>query len=188
MKKHELIKKAYDTFPAGTEFISKLGTKAISEGCFEVSGSTVFHIGKTNRLIVGDDTGWALITNPPTGVVTTPSLLSGKCAIQVNNERELSLFKAYLKEVKGIKCTISLSTFEETHKHVLIPIDYAGLYRYDSHEMAGYKTVSFSDFAAEVGITVPVFVMRSQDGVDLYEGDDYTGFAGLMGFGNYVQE
>lgn len=170
MKKHELIKKAYDTFPAGTEFISKLGTKAISEGCFEVSGSTVFHIGKTNRLIVGDDTGWALITNPPTGVVTTPSLLTGKCAIQVNNEREFKLLMEHYKQKLWYGPWIEI---EKYPYYIDYKNDFDSAQTTSPFDRKGETIIPFSDFAAEVGITVPVFVMRSQDGVDLYEGDDY---------------
>lgn len=109
-----------------------------------------------------------------------PSLLSGKCAIQVNNEREFKLLMKHYDDKGWKNCeghTDSVSFFNEAG---VIEAVYGDGYSYvckggayDSHAQLGFNIIPFDQFAAEVGIKIPVFVMTSEDGVPLYEGDDY---------------
>lgn len=100
-----------------------------------------------------------------------PGLLDGKCAIQVNNEREFKLLMQHY-ESKGWKSTRSTSHYKPAIHEA---IDYHDDYFWDEakvqKEHYGYKVIPFDTFAAELGIKVPVLVMKSTDGVDLYEGD-----------------
>lgn len=100
-----------------------------------------------------------------------PGLLDGKCAIQVTNEREFKLLMEHYNS-KGWKSNSGDS-----------PTDFPYWYNYINYgdkffhntlknfEFSEHKIIPFKDFAAEVGIKVPVFVMKSEDGVYLYEGD-----------------
>lgn len=106
-----------------------------------------------------------------------PSILDGKVAIQVNNEREFKLLMEHY-EGKGWKWNggqpirgFSIKKYPNSIAYHDKVLQYP-----DSDCPAweeGYKTIPFSGFAAEVGIKVPKFIMKSEDGVDLYEGDDY---------------
>lgn len=105
-----------------------------------------------------------------------PDLLSGKVAIEVNNEREFKLLMEHY-ESKGWSEHIKYNhpNFGTTH-HIIEYSD--GYLRIDESNIIAtvqYKIISFSDFAAEVGIKVPVFVMTSEDGADLYSGMEMYG-------------
>ncbi|SMC52926.1 hypothetical protein [Pedobacter nyackensis] len=102
-----------------------------------------------------------------------PSILSGLCAIQVNNEREFKLLMEHY-EAKGWKWSSNESPFEVTYKgfgeSASTALTYEDRFSWYSNS---YKLIPFADFAAEVGIKSPVFVMKSEDGVPLYIGDPY---------------
>jgi hypothetical protein len=108
------------------------------------------------------------------------SILNGKCAIQVNNEREFKLLMENY-ESKGWKWEGGEIPTEWMHvDRFPVNVDYADGFTRTSniayHSTTGYIIIpfaDFADFANEVGITVPVFVMKSEDGVDLYDGDDF---------------
>lgn len=146
MKKHQLLEKAMRDYPAGTKFKSKTIDKV-----FESTGS--FYFDDTSKIrclgndhIVYSQYGWA---EP-----VKPSILDGKVAIQVNNEREFELIKTY--------CNLNLNP----------PLRYPLFYRIDlksGYYSANCKVIPFADFAAEVGL--PKFIMKSEDGVDLHAGD-----------------
>lgn len=101
------------------------------------------------------------------------SILDGKVAIRVDNEREFKLLMEHY-ESKGWKWATGADPLLKD-----INFKFPNLIKYHDriqHSAGGdaYIGVSFSDFAAEVGITVPKFIMKSEDGVDLYEGDDHS--------------
>lgn len=104
-----------------------------------------------------------------------PDLLSGKCAIQVNNEREFKLLMEHY-ESKGWKLSAEYMSFGFPQTANYDNSDNGWSCGEDSKmksEKEGRTVVPFSDFAAEVGVKVPVFVMTSDDGMPLYEGDEY---------------
>lgn len=111
-------------------------------------------------------------------------LLDGRVAIQVNNDMEFKLLMDHYKQ-KGWESITSQQPDEVVYKNFSYspyisynnkfnnPNSDIGKGRYFkgvSYDIADYKIIPFTDFAAEVGINVPVFVMKSEDGVDLYEG------------------
>jgi len=102
----------------------------------------------------------------------TKSILSGKCAIQVNNEREFNLMMQYLESQKcyWISDDPILTYAPTVNFPYRIIVDNKVITWSSNSEVDTFK---FEDFAKEVGIKVPVFIMKSVDGVDLYEGDDY---------------
>lgn len=180
-KKWELLKYAYDNYPKGAKFKSPYSkVEAISDGIFNFDeDGSVSTLGMNVYYSVEDK--WAeIIVNDGMGenAKSPVSILSGKCAIQVNNEREFKLLMEHY-ESKGwnplSKCPIEELIRLNTPKPFLTwgyENEFCALRTL--HEQEGYKIIPFSDFAAEVGIKVPVFVLRSEDGVDLYEGDEIT--------------
>lgn len=174
MKKHELLQKAMKDYPSGTTAKSTWsGDKFKSTGVFKINGNDVVAIdsGGNEYIVFEHDKGvWAEIL--------PESLLSGKCAIQVNNEREFKLLMEHY-ESKEWKCIGSMKCDEYTRNGVISvtyhdKFHYHGKHTVKGNELhnTGYKIIPFQDFAAEVGIQVPVFVMTSEDGVPLYDGDD----------------
>lgn len=115
-----------------------------------------------------------------------PDLLSGKVAIETNSEREFKLLMEHY-QAKGWKSKLgnfptdtNVWFFISDSKDLDNIFSYENEFKRLSHNQDGfkptelnYKIIPFSDFAAEVGIKVPVFVMTSEDGAPLYEGDEY---------------
>lgn len=99
------------------------------------------------------------------------SILDGK-RIEVNNEREFKLLMDHY-ESKGWRWALGELPNEYNPKIFPCYIVYNNgfSWRESALNFPKYSIVPFSDFAKEVGIKVPVFVMKSEDGVDLYEGD-----------------
>jgi len=100
------------------------------------------------------------------------SILSGKCAIQVNNERE---FKLLMEHYKSKRWQTRLYEPNDNNTFVAYQSEYLQLEigcdeGFDLNEK-GYSGVSFSDFAAEVGIKVPVILYHTVDGAPVYEND-----------------
>jgi len=101
------------------------------------------------------------------------SILDGKCAIQVSNEREFSLLMSHY-ESRGWKWNGGDKPNISVTLEYPCNIEYANLFYHSIDNLSNsYKIISFEDFASEIGIKVPVFILRSEDGVDLYEGDNY---------------
>jgi len=116
------------------------------------------------------------------------SILSGKCAIQVNNEREFKLLMEHY-ESKGwrswegdlpTECKFpkydSLISYSDSFVYPNTKSPYITDKKSKEYKVFNstfYRVIPFSDFAAEVGIKPPVFVLTSEDGVPLYEGDDW---------------
>lgn len=108
------------------------------------------------------------------------SILSDKCAIQINNKREFILLNEHYKSkgwiMSGSKTSAGSinSSFPQVKFYDNSGNGYSNRESsINSAKEQGYNVITFSDFAKEVGITVPVFIMKSEDGVDLYEGDYY---------------
>jgi hypothetical protein len=99
------------------------------------------------------------------------SNLAGKCAIQISNEREFKLLMEHYHE-KGWKSEDD-SNLTECIPAYGYPVhfEYSNYPKHGDLSFDYDKIIPFADFAKEVGITVPVLVMKSEDGVDLYEGD-----------------
>lgn len=195
-KKHEIIKYAYENFPKGTLFRWYKGVAPfVSTGKFkfEFSDSNALFIDLTDDstdagVTVFDGHKWAEI------VPEKKSILDGKVAIQVQNEREFKLLMEHY-ESKGWKWRDQSNyktVITEEHFHTDVDrniIQYndkcVWMERINSDEYncekAGYTIIQFSDFAKETGIEVPVFIMKSEDGVDLYEGDKFW-WAELINF------
>jgi len=107
------------------------------------------------------------------------SILSGKVAIAVSNEREFKLLMEYY-ERKGFTAMASFSDFYGTYNitsekgSLSTAVAYGNDFSHSKiscFQREGYTIIPFESFAKEVGIEVPVFVMKSIDGVDMYQGD-----------------
>lgn len=117
LKKHELIKNAYDGYPKGTEFTSPLsGFTYTSTGVFRVSNSG---------------------GNVYCEYISTSGLEKSAC-----------VYSASANEWAEVVTEKKPSVLD--------------------------KILSFPDSEKEVGIELPQFMIKSQDGVDLYEGDKYA--------------
>jgi|GEM_PF-5276441 len=202
MKKHELLKYAYDNYKDGT---------VVKWGGGEITLNGVYQFNDEGRILDGNSKcvydpkdsrmNWATIvlatfecadcerekdlslrTDGQPNVCTDctnsykkNSILSGKCAIQVNNEREFKLLMEHMHSKgwtwNGGEDPISLYI---PNRKYPFAIWYENEFLWDDVELSKDRLlIPFSDFASEVGITVPVFVMTSEDGVPLYEGDTY---------------
>jgi len=164
-KKHELLKYAYENYPKGTKFKSKT-----IDSVFDSTGS--FYFDDTEKIrcsgndhIIYSQHGWATIV--------PASILSGKCAIAVNNEREFKLLMEHYAEKGWRWCSGHTPSSKEPLGDMTLPN--AVMYSDECYHtiIDGTRVVDFADFAAEVGIKPPVFVLTSEDGVPIYEGDEH---------------
>lgn len=191
-KKHEIIKYAYENFPKGTLFRWYKGVAPfVSTGKFkfEFSDNNALFVDLTDDstdagVTVFDGEKWAKI------VPEKKSILDGKVAIQVNNEREFKLLMEHY-ESKGWKWRDqSKDKTVVTDDHFDPDIDRniiqyndkcVWMHRINSDEYncekSGYTIISFIDLADEVGLKVPVFnvgdhvYIKSTDaGCNLVEG------------------
>jgi hypothetical protein len=112
-------------------------------------------------------------------VAEKTSILTGKCAIAVNNEREFKLLMEHYEERewcskignKPSSFSYDVGLFPAYNdKFIFLEV---GCNKGFDPKKRGYTIIPFADFAAECGIEVPVFVLQSEDGVSLYVGDDY---------------
>lgn len=168
MKKHQLLEKAMRDYPAGTRFKWNGNEEYVSSGIFcfrDESPDAVFDY-QTDEVVCVDKCLWATIIP-----AEKPSLLSGKVAIQVNNEREFKLLMEHY-ESKGWK---SLSGDSPSMVgYVPFSWRYEDGFGHGSPEFRkaeGCTIIPFSDFADECGIEVPVKLFVSKDGIDIYDGD-----------------
>lgn len=178
MKKHELLEKAMRDYPKGTKF-EQIATKEPIESCgmFKICkgyGSLYISNVTSNDLVYNSDINkWAkIIPEKP------KSILDGKCAIYINNEREFKLLMEHY-ESKGWRWLSNESPYFDG---ILGRMKFPEVIRYCdkfSHqdalnwECSETTVIPFKDFAAEIGIEVPVFIMTSEDGVPLYVEDEY---------------
>jgi len=155
MKKHELLKYAYDNYPNGTKF------NALRTSDVKVSDGDLNLIKEFGDIIILSDSN-ILYEAGCWAKVVKPSILDGKALIVVENYRQFTLLNTYLG--------LNLST-PSTY-----PVYYDADKKYGSYSYTTkQKLISFAGFAKEIGIKVPKFIIKSEDGVDLYEGDDlYT--------------
>jgi hypothetical protein len=170
LKKHQLLEKAMRDYPKGTVAYWVKGKERILSGVYEITPAGDVFDNESNFYLF-DQNKWAEILPE-----SKPSILDGKVAIQVNNEREFKLLKEHYKE-KG------WGIYDRGYPQIKIYDNQSnGFSVYEQQTMSdltrnaerlGYTVLSFSDFAAEVSITVPKFIMKSEDEVDLYEGDDH---------------
>jgi len=182
MEKHELLKLAYDNYPKGIRFVPFIdGGTYTSSGKFELNPEDYDSITDAeNGHYVYEYGRWAKILEKPVldftfDCAASQSILTGMCAIQVNNEREFKLLMEHY-ESKGWRwCTGRIPTYYKISQLD----DFGGFPNLISfkdkfnHDAQGYELIAFADFAKEVGITPPVFVMTSEDGVPLYTVDQY---------------
>lgn len=187
MKKHELLEKAMRDYPAGTRFTFY---GKIFQACYTSTGVFVCWKDDYDKEAHRDSI-WRVDGNgEPNGIVydglskkwsaiITPSLLSGKCAIQVNNAREFKLLMQHYEQrgwkyFSGVLPTASsFFVWSPDRSSAVSYHDGFSHSQLDYFKNEGYKIIPFADFAAEVGIDVPAFVLTSEDEVDLYEGDGY---------------
>ncbi|WP_443945563.1 hypothetical protein ACJVDH_00195 [Pedobacter sp. AW1-32] len=179
MKKHELIKYAYDNYPIGTRFKNlATGEETISTGVFELTDSGISTVGKKKIFLFGINPNfhwsgkWAEIIPKE----------AYKIAIRVDNEKE---FMALMKYYDGLgwksKLGNSPLSFELDRNDGIVSfepnfcfpsispenLEAPKSWEYLNTEM--YKIIPFAEFTKERGIKLPI--LTSEDGVELCEGD-----------------
>lgn len=193
MKKHELLEKAMRDYPKDSVIFWE-----VKENNFKTNVPYKIHqddncikVVDSNGMDLYDsrwssNDGWAeIITEKPAldfnFEIKQPSILDDKVAIQVNNEREFKLLMEHY-ENKGFKShathKIFLDTYNITSSFSEVPTavsycEYFGHSKLSYWKENEWKIILFTEFAKEVGITPPLFIMKSEDGVDLYEGDKF---------------
>lgn len=173
MKKHQLLEEAMRRFPAGTK-CTWGGDPITSTGVFRILKTetrTAVEVvgGQDHESHVYDSSFYQSWAKP-----VKPSILEGKVSIQVNNEREFKLLMEHYESKgwywNGSKRDLSYRPNVEYP----FSIWYENEFVWDIiGELEDRISIPFSEFAAEVGIKVPVFIMKSEDGKNLYEGDKY---------------
>jgi len=171
-KKWKLLKKAYDNYPKGTKCQwVEFGSVMNCHGEYHFSneyGVTRIHDRDGYAIFDGQD--WAeIITEKPA------SILDGKVAVQVNNEREFKLLMEHY-ESKGWNASNgnSVKNIEKLNIDSGLQNDlwkYGQGFHAVNVNISSWNIISFADFAKEVGITAPVELGKSEDGVTIYEND-----------------
>jgi hypothetical protein len=181
MKKHQLLEKAMRDYPADTvaRFASAPDVDHVSDGTFKIeedmdNGLCVLS-GDGVHCFYSSIDARTNENNPEWAIPVKPSILDGKVAIQVNNEREFKLLMEHY-DSKGWKSLAGESPLMTGYISAPFSWKYEDNFGHgspDFRKSEGCKVLDFADFAHEVGIKVPVKIMVSEDGVDLYAGDDY---------------
>lgn len=159
MKKHQLIKNAYDKYPKGTMFTWG-GNVITSGGKFHFNDGYLVTKDKDEEFVVFDGEKWAEIVTEQ--LEKPKSILDGKVVVCVRNLREQDLFNKHQFEV---------CKSESIFPHWLT-CDNSGWYQSnESAQLDGYVIISFANFAKEKNIEAPIFICKSEDHVDIYEKD-----------------
>lgn len=95
-----------------------------------------------------------------------PGLLDRDVQVIINNEREYDLIQSYRKKL-GFGISLNSSSSWRYPMHALVN----DTMHYSVPLIAGKEIITFEAFAIEAGIKLPVFVMMSEDGVDLFQLD-----------------
>ncbi|WP_312697017.1 hypothetical protein [Sphingobacterium mizutaii] len=127
-------------------------------------------------------TGFIVEATESTSITTLykpKSILEGKVAIQVGNEREFKLLMKHFKLKKWIPLSGDNTIHVEYETYRPHEVEYKDNFSYmcdsstpfKTFKDRGYTVITFSDFAAEAGIKVPEFFCKSEDGKDLFVSD-----------------
>jgi len=114
-----------------------------------------------NNICLFIDGKWAEIIEEP------KSILDGTVAVSFSNQKQLEAICKYNK----IEPSCSFKTISKNYSYQ----SYMPLRPYWDHcdkkyyEKLDFNCISFEEFAKEAGIEVPKFIIRSEDGVDMYE-------------------
>lgn len=111
---------------------------------------------------------WAEIIEEP------KSILDGKVAIKFSNQRQINILKKHFNI--NTDCTWSGIQSNYPNRDDFYLKRPNTQWRFDDERTVSnqsYKLISFETFAKEAGIEVPKFIIKSEDGVDLYKGDEY---------------
>jgi len=167
MKKHELLKYAYDNYPKGVlcRFKSAPNVDHVSTGKFRIiegtgNGTCVISDDDNHCFYASDGNEWAQIVNP-------------KIAVKVENEKEFhALMKYYDGLGKKLNNGLKPLAFEvrKINFPMFVMTDDLTFCDADGLEEI-YSESSFTEFAKEHNIKLPL--LKSEDGVWLYEGDEY---------------
>lgn len=156
MKKHELLKYAYDNYPKGTKFKNLAGgEECTSSGIFEFSeygilnstGIKNYIYGYKEKVTWGDK--WAEIVKP-------------KIAVKVESDKEFKALERHLCVQHNDSVTFPLYAYpDELHKYVG--------WDTDPDQVKNHKIIPFSEFAEQHAIKLPH--ITTHYGIDLYIGD-----------------
>lgn len=171
MKKWQLIKYAYDNYPKGTIFNTNNErglVPVISSGRLNFRNHFFDQImDEENNYLIYDGEKWATIVNEE----------PNKIAVKVDNEHE---FNALMKHYDNL----GWKWFEGSRpldKQInrLTYVSYNDKFEAYATQQERFETITFQDFAKNHGIKMPLLV--SEDGVELFEGDDFYWTAKVNG-------
>jgi len=166
MKKHELLKYAYDNYPKGTKFKNlSTGKENISIGKFEV---------RTFGIVTSEEVDGGKTLLVRFSGLKWAEIVTEKIAVRVDNEREFNHTIEYLKS-KGwnLGANNGIKWSSWTGKPLLVEIYENAETVYESFKdgskLNNHQIIPFTDFAKDKGIRVPI--ITTFDGVDLFNGD-----------------
>lgn len=180
MKKHEKLLRAMQDYPAGTKFKDTYnGKEYVSSGVFELAHDVGFEgdvIESKSQSFVyeANKDQWAEVVKPTfdfsvnlsgklIGRAVHTKKPEGNVVIHTTNEREFKVLMKHYSE-KGWR----IKPYNNNYPYVIYKSNCVRL----SGPFPAFDIVPFEEFAKSVGIEVPKVIIKSEDGVDLYEGDD----------------
>lgn len=159
MKKHELLKKAYDEYTHHTTIYSTNATGQTNtiSGKYEIDDfGNVSDVGCGKWIVYNNDSKkWAEIVNP-------------KIAVKVDNDKEFKALMKYYNSM-GWKWNGGDNPGITLSDGIVYPENVVFHDKFYMGTLSDCQIIPFSDFAKEHNIKLPL--ITSEDGVDLFEGD-----------------
>lgn len=157
---NEAIKRG---FIAGVK-LAGTGINSNFSGLYPISGKFTYY----NSNILDSDGNGHIFHNGNWAELLPQSILEGKVAVKVSNQREQDAFLSHFKIPK--LCNLSTCSGYGARDIYFQNQEWGHCDR-AYYERLDYKILTFEVFAKENGIEVPKFIIRSEDGVDLYDKD-----------------
>ena len=209
LKKFELLERAMRDYPAGTiaRFKSAPKVDHISDGIFQIldinqDGSTnIFSGSGLNRFYSSHDEDgefkgeWAIpidIQKEHPSITEDNNLgkkdkvydMPKNCAIRVNSGLEFKLLMKYY-DSKGW-----VSQYGDKLPDCIPEFSYPVNIEYCNYPnqviIDNYSIIEFKHFAKQMGIKMPLFIIKSEDGVDLFSGMEMWGAKYMPGIKKWI--
>lgn len=165
MKKHEALTKAMADYPDGT-FVW-IGDEKTQLKMPYTFGTTAIHDINYNSIYEMSTGYWfEKVEEEKT------KKLEGKIAVRFDNQQQLDIVCKHF----NIKMSTTYDRIINTNGNIKPFLFTDREFTFDSFHYAkgsGYKCITFDTFVKELDITVPKFVIRSEDEVNMYEGDKF---------------
>lgn len=168
MRKYQLLEKAMLDYPKGTKFIGAYEKEFESSGSFRINQKGNVLNNEFGLVYDKSTDKWAeIIKDEPLKVDNYP--------VVIRSSRELELLidktgKEFLANYEGM-----CANYPESNGVFFINFyDGANNCSFNSQlSQCLYKIIDFDFWAAQNNVDVPRVILTSEDGVELYEGDNY---------------